>query len=62
MLLYDGLENDKRMEKMKAIGNKLPHLLPVSRVTVDTSSVPPSRGSEPRGTSFSLHFVPSQVK
>ncbi|KAJ6668609.1 hypothetical protein lerEdw1_012091 [Lerista edwardsae] len=52
-------ENDKRMEKMKAIGNKLPHL-PVSRVTMDISSIPPSRGSEARGTSFSLHFVPSQ--
>lgn len=56
----DGLENAKQMEKLKAIGNKLPHL-PVPRVTVDTSSVPPSRGSEARVASFGLHFVPSQV-
>ncbi|XP_053108534.1 protein FAM149A isoform X2 [Hemicordylus capensis] len=53
-------ENDKRMEKMKTIGNKLHHLS-VSRVIMDTSSVPPSRGSEARGTSFGLHLVPSQI-
>ncbi|XP_060102415.1 protein FAM149A [Heteronotia binoei] len=53
-------ENDKQMEKLKAIGNKLPHLS-VPRVTVDTSSVPPSRGSEARVASFGLHFVPSQL-
>ncbi|KAL8207353.1 UNVERIFIED_CONTAM: hypothetical protein K2H54_055033 [Gekko kuhli] len=53
-------ENDKQMEKLKAIGNKLPHL-PVPRVTVDTTSVPPSRGSEARVASFGLHFVPSQI-
>uniref|UniRef100_A0ACB8E7N7 Uncharacterized protein n=1 Tax=Sphaerodactylus townsendi TaxID=933632 RepID=A0ACB8E7N7_9SAUR len=53
-------ENDKQMEKLKAVGNKLPHL-PVPRVTVDTSSVPPSRGSEARVASFGVHFVPSQI-
>ncbi|XP_020657858.3 protein FAM149A isoform X2 [Pogona vitticeps] len=50
----------KQMEKMKAPGNRLPHL-PVSRVAVDTPSVPPSRGSEARGVSLGLHFVPSQI-
>uniref|UniRef100_A0A8D0C0L3 Family with sequence similarity 149 member A n=1 Tax=Salvator merianae TaxID=96440 RepID=A0A8D0C0L3_SALMN len=54
------LENDKQMEKLKACGNKLPHL-PVSRIAVDTSSVPPSRGSDVRGTALGLHFVPSQI-
>lgn len=53
-------ENDKQMEKLKATGNKLPHL-PVPRVTIDTSSVPPSRGSEARVASFGSHFVPSQM-
>ncbi|XP_033016316.1 protein FAM149A isoform X2 [Lacerta agilis] len=53
-------ENDKQMEKLKATGNKLPHLS-ISRVAMDTSSVPPSRGSEARGTSVGLHFVPSQI-
>lgn len=60
ILFIDGLENDKQMEKLKATGNKLPHL-PVPRVTIDTSSVPPSRGSEARVASFGSHFVPSQV-
>ncbi|XP_054846482.1 protein FAM149A [Eublepharis macularius] len=53
-------ENDKQMEKLKASGNKLPHL-PVSRVTIDVSSVPPSRGLDSRGSSFGFHFVPSQL-
>ncbi|CAI5783995.1 Hypothetical predicted protein [Podarcis lilfordi] len=53
-------ENDKQMEKLKATGNKLPHLS-ISRVAMETSSVPPSRGSEARGTSVGLHFVPSQI-
>ncbi|XP_074807394.1 protein FAM149A isoform X3 [Natator depressus] len=30
-------------------------------ITADTASVPPSRGSEARSTSFGSHFVPSQV-
>ncbi|KAH0616152.1 hypothetical protein JD844_027056 [Phrynosoma platyrhinos] len=51
--------HDRQTEKLKATGNKLPHLL-VSRVAVDTSSVPPSRGSEARSMSFGLHFVPAQ--
>uniref|UniRef100_A0A8D0HES1 Family with sequence similarity 149 member A n=1 Tax=Sphenodon punctatus TaxID=8508 RepID=A0A8D0HES1_SPHPU len=53
-------KNDKQMEKLKAIGSKLPHL-PVSRTAADTASVPPSRGSEARSTTFGSHFVPSQV-
>ncbi|XP_053258385.1 protein FAM149A isoform X3 [Podarcis raffonei] len=53
-------EKDKQMEKLKATGNKLPHLS-ISRVAMDTSSVPPSRGSEARGTSVGLHFVPPQI-
>ncbi|XP_061438999.1 protein FAM149A isoform X2 [Rhineura floridana] len=53
-------ENDKQMEKLKATGSKLPHL-PSSRVAMDASSVPPSRGSEARGTSVGLHFVSSQI-
>ncbi|CAM5141145.1 unnamed protein product [Natator depressus] len=53
-------ENDKQVEKLKAITSKLPHQL-VSRITADTASVPPSRGSEARSTSFGSHFVPSQV-
>uniref|UniRef100_A0A8C3FP72 Family with sequence similarity 149 member A n=1 Tax=Chrysemys picta bellii TaxID=8478 RepID=A0A8C3FP72_CHRPI len=53
-------ENDEQVEKLKAITSKLPHLL-VSRITADTASVPPSRCSEARSTSFGSHFVPSQV-
>ncbi|XP_038256984.1 protein FAM149A isoform X2 [Dermochelys coriacea] len=53
-------ENDKQVEKLKAITSKLPHQL-VSRITADTASVPPSTGSEARSTSFGSHFVPSQV-
>ncbi|XP_074848993.1 protein FAM149A isoform X2 [Carettochelys insculpta] len=53
-------ENDKQVDKLKAITSKLPHLL-VSRTTGDTASVPPSRGSEARSTCFGSHFVPSQV-
>ncbi|XP_062991257.1 protein FAM149A [Elgaria multicarinata webbii] len=53
-------ENEKQMEKLKATGNKLPHLS-VSRAAIDTSSVPPSRGSEARGMAFGLHFAPSQI-
>uniref|UniRef100_K7FTI4 Family with sequence similarity 149 member A n=1 Tax=Pelodiscus sinensis TaxID=13735 RepID=K7FTI4_PELSI len=52
-------ENDKQVEKLKAITSKLPHLL-ISRITADTASVPPSRGSESRSTSFGSHFVPAQ--
>uniref|UniRef100_A0A8C8SJC3 Family with sequence similarity 149 member A n=1 Tax=Pelusios castaneus TaxID=367368 RepID=A0A8C8SJC3_9SAUR len=37
------------------------HNLPVSRIAADTASVPPSRGSEARSTSFGSCFVPSQV-
>ncbi|XP_067407701.1 protein FAM149A isoform X2 [Emydura macquarii macquarii] len=53
-------ENDKQVEKLKAITSKLPHL-PVSHIAADTASVPPSTGSEARSTSFGSHFVPSQV-
>ncbi|XP_016849534.1 protein FAM149A isoform X1 [Anolis carolinensis] len=53
-------EHGKQLEKRKVIGNKLPHLS-VSRVAVDTSSVPPSRGSETRSLSFGLHFAPAQI-
>ncbi|XP_042324394.1 protein FAM149A isoform X2 [Sceloporus undulatus] len=53
-------EHDKQIEKLKATGKKLPHL-PFPRVAVDTSSVPPSRGSEARSTSFGFHFVPAQI-
>uniref|UniRef100_A0A8C8SD34 Family with sequence similarity 149 member A n=1 Tax=Pelusios castaneus TaxID=367368 RepID=A0A8C8SD34_9SAUR len=53
-------ENDKEVEKLKAITSKLSDL-PVSRIAADTASVPPSRGSEARSTSFGSCFVPSQV-
>ncbi|XP_025029435.1 protein FAM149A, partial [Python bivittatus] len=53
-------ENDKQMEKSKVTGNKLLHI-PTTRAMVDTSSVPPSRGSDIRCMSFGLHFGPSQV-
>uniref|UniRef100_A0A8D2LU93 Family with sequence similarity 149 member A n=1 Tax=Varanus komodoensis TaxID=61221 RepID=A0A8D2LU93_VARKO len=54
------IDHDKQIEKLKAPGNKLPHL-PISRVAIETSSVPPSRGSEVRGMPFGFHFVPSQI-
>ncbi|KAG8134699.1 hypothetical protein E2320_007791 [Naja naja] len=54
------IENDKHTEKSKVTGNKLSHI-PPSRVMVDTSSVPPSRGSEVRSMSFGLHFGQSQA-
>ncbi|KAK9398941.1 hypothetical protein NXF25_013910 [Crotalus adamanteus] len=53
-------KNDKYMEKSKITGNKLSHI-PASHATVDTSSVPPSRGSEVRSMSFGLHFGQSQA-
>ncbi|XP_019408797.1 PREDICTED: protein FAM149A isoform X1 [Crocodylus porosus] len=52
--------NDKQVEKLKASTTKLPDL-PVLHITTDTVSVPPSRGSEARSTTFASHFVPSQV-
>ncbi|XP_070804562.1 protein FAM149A isoform X1 [Pituophis catenifer annectens] len=51
-------ENFKHTEKSKVTGHKLSHI-PPSRAMVDTSSVPPSRGSEVR--SFGLHFGQSQA-
>ncbi|XP_075277983.1 protein FAM149A isoform X1 [Opisthocomus hoazin] len=49
-------ECDKKVEKLKAVTTKLPHL-PVIRITADAGSIPLSRGSEAR----SVSFVSSQV-
>ncbi|KAM3832110.1 protein FAM149A isoform 2-T2 [Vipera latastei] len=53
-------KNNKYSEKSKVTGNKLSHI-PASHAMVDTSSVPPSRGSEVRSMSFGLHFGQSQA-
>ncbi|NXI40954.1 F149A protein, partial [Galbula dea] len=53
-------ECDKRVEKLKAVTAKLPHL-PVVCLTADAGAVPLSRGSETRSVSFGSHFVSSQV-
>ncbi|XP_063165811.1 protein FAM149A [Candoia aspera] len=53
-------ENEKQLEKSKVTGNKLSHI-PATRAMVDTSSVPPSRGSDVRCMSVGLHLGLSQV-
>ncbi|OPJ71200.1 protein FAM149A isoform A [Patagioenas fasciata monilis] len=53
-------EDDKQVEKLKAVTAKLPHL-PVIRIKADAGIVPLSRGSEARSVSFGSHSVSSQV-
>ncbi|NXB35799.1 F149A protein, partial [Eulacestoma nigropectus] len=52
-------ECDKRIEKLKTVTAKLPHL-PVIHITTDAGSIPLSRGSEARSISFGAHSVSSQ--
>ncbi|XP_029442802.1 protein FAM149A isoform X2 [Rhinatrema bivittatum] len=53
-------DGDKQIEKMKYIGCKLLPM-PVCRLTTETASVPPSRGSEARSFSFGSHSYSSQA-
>ncbi|NXF75494.1 F149A protein, partial [Sclerurus mexicanus] len=53
-------ECNKKLEKLKTVTAKLPHL-PVIHIITDAGSVPLSRGSEARSVSFGSHLVSSQV-
>nr|XP_033799720.1 protein FAM149A isoform X2 [Geotrypetes seraphini] len=53
-------DDDKQIEKIKSTGNKLLPM-PVSRLVMETASVPPSRGSEARSFSFGSHTYTSQA-
>ncbi|XP_043918447.1 protein FAM149A [Protopterus annectens] len=53
-------DDDKHMVSLKIFDSKLASV-PISRITVETLSVPPSRGSEARSTLFGTHFIQSQV-
>ncbi|XP_051646618.1 protein FAM149A isoform X3 [Manacus candei] len=54
-------ECDKKLEKLKAVTAKLPHL-PAIHIITDAGSIPLSRGSEARSVSFGPHSVSSQVQ
>ncbi|NXH92039.1 F149A protein, partial [Edolisoma coerulescens] len=53
-------ESDKKIEKLKTVRAKLPHL-PLIHITTHAGSIPLSRGSEARSVSFGAHSVASQV-
>ncbi|NXG08877.1 F149A protein, partial [Sakesphorus luctuosus] len=53
-------ECNKKLEKLKAVTAKLPHL-PVIHTITDAGSIPMSRGSEAQSVSFGSHSVSSQV-
>ncbi|NWR93485.1 F149A protein, partial [Furnarius figulus] len=53
-------ECNKKLEKLKTVTAKLPHL-PVIHIITDAGSVPLSRSSEARSVTFGSHLVSSQV-
>ncbi|NXC35173.1 F149A protein, partial [Campylorhamphus procurvoides] len=53
-------ECNKKLEKLKTVTAKLPHL-PVIHIITDAGSVPLSRGSEARSVTFGSHSVSTQV-
>ncbi|KAJ7405126.1 hypothetical protein WISP_141825 [Willisornis vidua] len=52
-------ECNKKLEKLKAVTAKLPHL-PVIHIITDAGSIPMSRGSEAQSMPFGSHSVSSQ--
>ncbi|MGH0146790.1 UNVERIFIED_CONTAM: hypothetical protein FKN15_058710 [Acipenser sinensis] len=54
-------DEDTQMVNLETPGGKLLPV-PASHVTVDTFSIPPSRGSESRSTSFWSNVIPSQLR